>query len=94
MAEIKEIWFNSNKVGRKSFKSSQPQADWSLSLLSNRHNHKGLASKNTPTPCRMAPSRRAGRTPALPYPPWWQEYCAIHAGDHKALNSKVLYAKP
>ena len=45
----------------------------------------------TPTPCRMAPPRCSGRTPALPYPPWrqgqlYRSMQAVQSGKLKALQ--------
>jgi len=70
MAEIKEIWFNSNKVDRKpravSLRLTGVYRIAATGIIIN--NHKGLAPKKTPTPCRMAPPQCSGHTPALPYP--------------------------
>ena len=41
----------------------------SLSHYGQQHIYKGLATKELPTPCRMAPPQRSDRTPALGYRP-------------------------
>ena len=65
----------------------------SLSLWSHRQARKGLAPLEMPIPCRMAPPRRSGRTPALPYLPWRQLDYTMLCRRPKALNSNVLLAK-
>jgi hypothetical protein len=47
-----------------------------------------------PAPCRMAPPRCSGRTPALPYPPQRQDDSNKPCWRLKAINSWSVRPKP